>query len=66
MTPNVGGIDKTLRIVVGLALLSLFFFADGSAKWWGLVGLVPLGTAFLNFCPLYPILGINTCGAKKA
>lgn len=66
MAPNVGGIDKTLRIVVGLALLSLFFFADGAAKWWGLVGIVPLGTALLNFCPLYPILGINTCGAKKA
>ena len=44
MKSNVGSLDKVLRIVVGLGLLSLFFFLEGAAKWWGLVGLVPLGT----------------------
>jgi len=68
MKSNVGGIDKILRIVVGLGLLSLLFILEGSARWWGLIGIVPLGTALFNFCPLYTLLGINTCplsGNKK-
>ena len=70
MKRNVGGIDKVLRIVVGLGLLSLLFVLEGSARWWGLIGLVPLGTALVGFCPLYTILGLSTCpvegGAKRA
>jgi hypothetical protein len=58
--------DRTLRIVVGLVLLSLFFILDGSARYWGLVGLVPLATGFFRFCPAYSIFGINTCGIRKA
>ena len=65
MKANVGGIDKTLRIVVGIALLALFFFIEGPARWVGLVGLVALGTGLLNFCPLYTVLGINTCPADR-
>jgi hypothetical protein len=61
MKLNVGSLDKVLRIVVGLGLLSLFFVLEGAAKWWGLVGLVPLGTGLIGFCPLYAILGLNTC-----
>jgi len=61
MKQNVGGIDKVLRIVVGLGLLSLLFLLEGSAKWYGLIGLVPLGTALLGNCPLYSILGLSTC-----
>lgn len=63
MKPNVGGIDKVLRIVVGLGLLSLLYFLPGAARWWGLIGLVPLATGLINFCPLYPLLGISTCAA---
>ncbi len=64
MKRNVGGIDKALRIVVGLGLLSLLAVAEGSAKWLGLIGLVPLGTALLGYCPLYAILGLSTSPAS--
>ena len=59
MNANVGGIDHILRIVVGLVLLCLAFV--GPKTLWGLVGLVPLATGFMRFCPVYPLLGINTC-----
>ncbi|MCX7961325.1 MAG: DUF2892 domain-containing protein [Burkholderiales bacterium] len=65
MTTNVGAIDKAVRIVVGLALLSLVFVLEGGARWWGLVGLVPLGTALVGHCPLYSLLGVSTCPAEK-
>jgi len=48
MKSNVGGIDKVLRIVAGLALLSLVFILDGNARWWGLIGIVPLLTGSLG------------------
>jgi len=63
MKSNVGGIDKTLRIVVGLAVIGAGFFFQ---SWWGLVGLVPLGTALIGWCPPYAIFGINTCSVKNA
>lgn len=65
MTLNVGTADRIIRVVAGLVLLSLVFILDGSARWWGLIGLVPLGTAVFGFCPLYTLLGISTCGTKK-
>jgi hypothetical protein len=61
MTVNVGGIDRVLRIIVGVALLSLFFLAQGNARAWSLVGLVVLFTGISGFCPLYRLVGINTC-----
>ena len=64
MEKNVGSIDKTLRIVAGLGILSLVFLLEGSARWFGLIGLVPLGTALFGFCPAYALLGINTCPMK--
>lgn len=69
MKANVGGIDRILRIVIGLAILSLILFIEGDARWWGLVGLIPLATGVFRFCGLYTLLGINTCpleGDKKA
>lgn len=61
MKPNVGGFDKVLRVVVGIVLLSLIFVLEGNARWFGLIGLVPLLTAAMGYCPLYSILGIRTC-----
>jgi len=61
MSRNVGTLDRSLRIVAGLALLSLLVLLEGSARWWGLVGLVPLATGLLRWCPAYGIVGINTC-----
>ena len=65
MNVNVGSADKVIRIVIGLVLLSLLYFVEGKARWFGLIGLVPLLTAFLGFCPLYSLLGLSTCPVKK-
>ncbi len=65
MKANVGGVDKILRIVVGLGLLSLILILEGNVRWWGLVGLVPLLTGLVNFCPLYALIGVNTCPMKS-
>lgn len=59
MTRNVGGVDRAVRILAGLVLLALGWF--GPLGWWGLVGLVPLATALVGFCPAYTLLGISTC-----
>lgn len=64
MSANVGSLDRIVRIVAGLALLSLFFFLEGNAKWFALIGIVPLGTALLGWCPAYTLIGVNT-GAKS-
>ncbi len=61
MERNVGGADRAIRIVVGLGLLSLLFLLPGGMRWLGLIGLVPLLTAALGFCPLYLPFGIRTC-----
>jgi hypothetical protein len=66
MKVNVGGVDRVLRIVVGLALLSLFFLLEGNARYWGLVGLVPLMTGLFRVCPAYSLFGISTCPMNKA
>jgi len=61
---NEGIVDRTLRVVVGLAVLSLVFIGPETA--WGWAGLVPLVTGLLGTCPLYSILGINTCGIQRS
>ncbi|MEI8395080.1 MAG: DUF2892 domain-containing protein [Rhodospirillaceae bacterium] len=61
MSKNVGGLDRLVRLIVGLGLLSLLVLLEGSQRWLGLIGLVPLATAGLSFCPLYPLVGLNTC-----
>jgi hypothetical protein len=65
MKKNVGGIDRILRIVLGLALLVFAFAGPEGVKVWGFIGIVPLATGLLNFCPLYSIIGLNTCPMKK-
>ena len=59
LSKNVGSIDRILRIVVGLGLISLVFI--GPQTPWGWIGVVPLLTAFIGFCPLYTLIGIRTC-----
>ncbi len=63
MTPNVGTADRIVRVLAGLGLLSLLVVLDGNARWFGLIGLVPLLTAGVRFCPLYTLLGLRTCKA---
>jgi hypothetical protein len=63
---NVGGIDRILRIIVGLALITGFFLnADASWRWLYLLGVVPLATGLLSTCPIYSLLGISTCPVKR-
>jgi len=65
MKTNVGGIDKVLRIIARLALLVLLFIIEGSEPWWVLVGIMPLRTGTLGWCPAYTLVGLNTCPAKQ-
>lgn len=60
MKSNVGTVDRAIRIVLGLILLSLIFFLEGNARWWGLVGLLPLATGLIGWCALYVPFGIDT------
>ncbi len=67
MLTNESSIDRALRVVLGIVVLSLVVV--GPKTMWGLLGLVPLLTGLVGFCPLYRLLGINTCpahGGKQA
>ena len=59
MKKNIGTTDMVIRFIVGLFLLSLIFW--GPKTLWGLVGVIPILAGAIRFCPLYPLLGINTC-----
>ena len=63
MKSNVGGIDRILRIVVGLVLLGLTL--TGTIGVWGWLGVVLLATGLIGWCPPYAIFGFNTCSTKK-
>ncbi|MBF0627926.1 MAG: DUF2892 domain-containing protein [Magnetococcales bacterium] len=63
MKANVGGIDRILRLVVGAGLLSQVFV--GLHTPWGWVGVIPLLTGAVKFCPFYPLLGLSTCSCAK-
>jgi drug/metabolite transporter (DMT)-like permease len=64
---NVGGIDRVLRIVAGVALLAAFFaLPDMAGRWLLLIGIVPLATGLMSSCPLYSILGVSTCPLQKS
>ena len=65
MECNVGFVDQVLRVVLGLAVISLVFI--GPQTPWGWLGLIPLATAFAGWCPAYGVLGLSTCeNGKKA
>ena len=63
MKSNVGGIDRVVRIVLGLVLLGLTL--TGQIGAWGWIGIVPLATGALGWCPPYSLLGINTCKTRQ-
>ncbi len=58
MKANIGNIDRVIRIIVGIVLLSLMFW--GPKTYWGLIGLIPLLTAIFRFCPAYVLCKIST------
>lgn len=60
---NVGAIDRAIRLIVGLVLISLVFF--GPQTPWGWLGLLPLISAALGSCPAYRLFGLNTCATKS-
>ena len=60
---NEGTVDRILRVIVGAALLAIVFVGPQTA--WGWIGIVPLATGLVGTCPLYALLGINTCGIKQ-
>ena len=59
MKKNAGSIDRVIRVVVGLALIGMTL--TGAIGVWGWIGIVPIATAAMGFCPLYTLLGMNTC-----
>ena len=69
MSTNMGTIDRTARIMIGLALIAYAIpigFAQTGWNWVGWIGVIPLLTAAFGFCPLYTLLGVSTCPAERA
>lgn len=62
MNKNVGSIDRAIRIIIGVVLIALVFV--GPKTPWGWIGLLPLATAFVGWCPAYSLFGIRTCKAR--
>lgn len=61
MSTNEGTVDRGIRVVAGLGILSLLFLLHGLAHWFGLIGLAPLLTGLSGYCPMYAMLGIRSC-----
>lgn len=62
MKKNVGKIDMIIRIIIGIVVASVGIVYE---SWWGLIAILPLLTAFINFCPLYTVIGCSTCSEKE-
>ncbi len=60
---NEGGLDRAVRVVAGVALIALA--ATGTVGMWGWIGVVPLATGLIGWCPAYTLLGLNTCPMKS-
>jgi hypothetical protein len=58
MTRNVGSTDRIIRFILGIAIIAAGFYFQ---SWLGALGLILIGTAFINWCPIYAVLGLNTC-----
>ncbi len=61
MKINVGSTDKVLRIIIGLAIVGIGAYLN---SWWGAIGLIPILTALINWCPMYAIFGVKTCAKE--
>ena len=66
MKQNVGTIDRVLRVILGAALITFAVLGEGVTAKFGWIGVIPLLTAFAGFCPLYTLLGVNSCACKKS
>jgi hypothetical protein len=64
MLNNVGPLDRIIRVLIGIGLLSLYFVLEGAQRWWAVVGIVPLATALIGWCPLYVPFGLSTRGKR--
>lgn len=62
MKANMGTVDRSLRVLLGLVLVGLA--VTGTVGWWGWVGVIPLATALVGWCPVYTVLGVSTCKAR--
>lgn len=58
--------ERIVRAIIGLAILSLVYFLrdEGAVRWWGLIGVIPIGTAVIKYCPFSHLFGISTCTPK--
>ncbi|HEY6641135.1 DUF2892 domain-containing protein [Povalibacter sp.] len=65
MKQNIGSTDGAVRILLGLGLFGFLLFTPSATRWWGLLGFVPLLTAFVGSCPLYSLMGIDTRGSGE-
>ncbi|QLH38924.1 MAG: DUF2892 domain-containing protein [Defluviicoccus sp.] len=63
MCKNLGTLDRVLRIVIGIVLIALVFV--GPQTPWGWIGIIPLATALIGWCPLYRLVGLRTCSVPK-
>jgi len=61
-------VERTVRVIIGLAILSLIYFLrdEGAVRYWGLIGLIPIGTAVIRYCPISHLFGVSTCKPKHA
>lgn len=62
MVKNVGGADRIIRVILGVAIILIGIYYQ---SWWGVIGILPLFTAALNWCPAYLPFGISTCKTKS-
>ena len=60
---NIGTVDRAIRALAGLVLIALAVFGQGMA--WGWIGIIPLATSVVSYCPAYSIIGLNTCNSKQ-
>lgn len=61
MTKNVGSVDRIIRLILGVIIIAVGIYFK---SWWGIVGVVPLLTAFISWCPIYLPFGLSTCPRK--
>lgn len=62
MEKNIGGVDRIVRLLIGIVIVALGIYYE---SWWGLIGVIPILTAIIGFCGFYVPLGISTCKMKK-